>query len=89
MELGGTAFGTARIAAKTSRLAEYRLDISAGREHVVALSAALAAFAASARAGIDVANGLGDADTADLFTEISRGVDKFLWKVEAHAAAKD
>jgi hypothetical protein len=29
---------------------------------------------------------LGDADTADLFTEISRGVDHQLWLVESHAA---
>ena len=89
VELGGTAFGTARIAAKTSRLPEYRLDISSGLDHVVALSAAIAKAGASARAGIDAANALGDADTADLFTEISRGMDKLLWKVEAHAQAKD
>jgi starvation-inducible DNA-binding protein len=89
VELGGTAFGTARTAAKTSRLAEYPLDIQSGRQHVAALSAALAKFGASARAGIDAANGLGDADTVDLFTEISRGVDKLLWKVEAHGQAKD
>jgi starvation-inducible DNA-binding protein len=87
--LGGTALGTARITAKTSRLAEYRPDISSGREHVIALSAAIADFGASARAGIDAANALGDADTADLFTAISRGVDKLLWKVEAHTQAKD
>src|SRR5437773_11574648 len=30
VELGGTAFGTARIAAKSSRLSEYRLDITSG-----------------------------------------------------------
>jgi starvation-inducible DNA-binding protein len=89
VELGGTALGTARVAAKTSRLAEYRLDISSGRDHVIALSAAIAAFGATARAGIDAANALGDADTTDLFTEISRGVDKLLWKVEAHAQTKD
>ena len=39
---------------------------------------------ATARAGIDAANALPDADTADLFTEISRGVEKLLWRVEAH-----
>jgi starvation-inducible DNA-binding protein len=89
VELGGTALGTARIAAMTSRLEEYPLDISSGREHVIALSAAIARFGASARAGIDAANALGDADTADLFTGISRGVDKLLWKVEAHAHTKD
>ena len=89
VELGGTALGTARIAAEASRLPEYRLDARSGRDHVAALSAALAAFGASARAGIDAANALPDADTADVFTEISRGVDKLLWKVEAHAQAKD
>ena len=80
VELGGTAFGAARGAAKTSRLPEYPLDIGSGREHVMALSGALATFGASARAGIDAANALGDGDTADLFTEISRGVDKLLWR---------
>jgi starvation-inducible DNA-binding protein len=87
--LGGTAFGTVRVAAGKSRLPEYPLDIISGREHVTALSSALARFARSARAAIESANTLGDADTADLFTEVSRGVDKLLWKVEAHAQAND
>ncbi len=30
---------------------------------------------------------LEDAGTADLFTEISRSVDKMLWFVEAHSQA--
>src|SRR5438046_8121336 len=34
VELGGTAFGTARIAAKASRLPEYPLRISSGHDHV-------------------------------------------------------
>jgi len=89
VQLGGTALGTARTVARASRLPEYPLDLDSGRGHVKALSAALAAFGASARSGIDAATALGDADTADLFTEISRGVDKLLWKVEAHAQGKD
>jgi starvation-inducible DNA-binding protein len=84
VQLGGTAYGTARTAAKRSRLDEYPLEISAGKDHVAALSAALARFGKSTRAAIDAAAALGDADTADLFTEVSRGVDKLLWKVEAH-----
>jgi len=82
--LGGTALGTARSAAKASRLPEYPLHIYAGNDHVAALSAALARFGKTSRAAIDAAASLGDADTADLFTGVSRGVDKLLWKVEAH-----
>src|SRR5687768_15000415 len=89
VELGGTAFGTVRLAAKASRLTEYPFDIDSGRAHIIALSAAIAAFGGSARSAIEEATTLGDADTADLFTEISRGVDKPLWKVEAHAQGKD
>jgi starvation-inducible DNA-binding protein len=44
----------------------------------------LATFGAAARRAIDDATGLKDADTADLFTEVSRGIDKLLWMVEAH-----
>jgi hypothetical protein len=45
---------------------------------------ALATFGRGARKAIDDTIALNDADTADLFTEISRGVDKFLWMVDAH-----
>jgi starvation-inducible DNA-binding protein len=37
-----------------------------------------------ARNAVDEASGWGDADTADVFTEVSRAVDKALWMVEAH-----
>jgi starvation-inducible DNA-binding protein len=33
-------------------------------------------------------NELDDADSADILTEISRGVDKWLWFVEAHQQGK-
>ncbi len=59
-----------------------------GRSHVEALSSALAAFGKAARQAIDQANDLGDLDTADLFTEVSRGIDKWLWFVEAHLQAE-
>lgn len=36
---------------------------------------------------IDGAARLGEADTADLFTGVSRGIDKMLWKAEAHLQA--
>jgi starvation-inducible DNA-binding protein len=85
--LGGTALGTIQVVAKHSQLPAYPLDITAGRDHVDALSTVLASFGKAARAAIDQAEGLGDADTADVFTEISRAVDKDLWFVEAHVQA--
>ena len=88
VQLGGIAEGTARTVVKRSALAEYPAKAVDGRSHVEALSAALAAFGAAARKGIDQANELGDLDTADLFTEISRGIDKWLWFVEAHLQAE-
>jgi starvation-inducible DNA-binding protein len=88
VQLGGVAEGTARMAAKRSSLAEDPANAVDGRSHVEALSSALAAFGKSARKGIDQANELGDLDTADLFTEVSRGIDKWLWFVEAHLQAE-
>jgi starvation-inducible DNA-binding protein len=73
VQLGGVAEGTARLVAKRSSLSEYPAGTVDGRSHVEALSSALAAFGKSARKAINDANDLGDLDTADLFTEISRG----------------
>jgi starvation-inducible DNA-binding protein len=84
IELGGTMHGTARAIASKTSLPEYPLEIKAWNDHVSAISGALAHFGKSARAAIDEAAKLGDADTADLFTEVSRGIDKKLWMVEAH-----
>jgi starvation-inducible DNA-binding protein len=88
VQLGGVAEGTARVVAKRSTLPEYPLNISDGRSHVEALSSALAAFGKGARKAINETNDLGDLDTADLFTEVSRGIDKWLWFVEAHLQAE-
>ena len=85
--LGGTALGTVAVAARESGLPEYPLDIFSGSDHVDAASAALAAFGAGVREAIAAAGAAGDADTEDLFVEISRVVDKNLWLVEAHAQA--
>jgi len=83
-QLGGHVLGTVRVAAVRSSLSEYPLEILSGRDHVEALSGALAAFGKTMRAAIDVAADSGDADTADVLTEVSRGTDKLLWLVEAH-----
>ena len=85
VQLGGVAEGTARLAAQRSSLGEYPTNAVDGQAHVEALSSALAAFGKSVRKAIDDSN---DLDTADLFTEISRGIDKWLWFVEAHLQAE-
>jgi len=70
-----------------ARRAVQRLLAATCHDHVEAVAAVLAAFGKRARAGIDRADKLGDDDTADLFTEISQGVDKWLWFVDAHLQA--
>ncbi len=84
VQLGGMAEGTAAVVAERSTLIDYPLTLSTGAEHVAALSDALAAFGRTVRVGIEEMNDLEDADSADILTEISRGVDKWLWFVEAH-----
>lgn len=88
VQLGGIAHGTVRMVAKRSRMAEYAETGGSGMGHVKALSAALASFGGRARKAIDTAADAGDADTADVLTEISRGTDKWLWFVEAHVQVK-
>lgn len=82
--LGGTAEGTAPVIADRSSLPEYPLSAVNWRDHVEALSTSLSAFGKHIRADIDTTTEMGDADTADLFTQVSREVDKYLWFVEAH-----
>src|SRR5256886_8181065 len=84
VQLGGIAEGTVGVVAERSTLVDYPLALSTGAEHVAALSDALAMFARTARLGIEEMNDLQDAGSADILTEISRGVDKWLWFVEAH-----
>jgi starvation-inducible DNA-binding protein len=82
--LGGTAYGTIAAVGRSSSLAPYPENIVDGLQHVDALAAALAQFGKKIRKGIDEAGKQGDADTADLYTGISRAADKNLWFLEAH-----
>ena len=88
VQLGGVAGGTARIVAAQSTLAEYPPDMVGGTEHVNALASALAQFGAHMRETITDVIALRDQDSADICTEISRGVDKHLWLVEAHVQTR-
>jgi starvation-inducible DNA-binding protein len=86
-QLGGVAEGTIRDVIRKTQLKPYGAKGGSGREHVEALSSALAAYGKLARAAIDTSDRAGDKDTSDIFTEISRGTDKWLWFVEAHLQA--
>jgi starvation-inducible DNA-binding protein len=86
--LGGTAEGTVAVAAKRSKLKNYPLSITAGKDHLFYLSTQISVFGKAARSAIDDTDKLGDKDTADLFTGISRDLDKYLWFIEAHLQDK-
>jgi starvation-inducible DNA-binding protein len=87
--LGGYVPGTLRMAAESTSLPEYPTDPVDALDHVQVLVERIGAFANSVRGAIDQAEELGDKDTADLFTEISRLVDKRLWFFEAHLQGND
>lgn len=88
VQLGGTAQGTIRAAANASCMPEYPLDIASGHKHVAELAHAIAFYGEMIRNAIAVATGLGDAGTADIFTQVSCGTDTNLWFVEAHEQAE-
>ncbi len=86
--LGGTANGTIQTATKHSYLNPYPLGIADELQHLFAVSNVLAAFGGSIIEAIEKSTEIEDPTTADLFTEISRGVDQQLWFVESHLAPK-
>jgi starvation-inducible DNA-binding protein len=82
--LGGVALGTARTAALQSTLPEYPGDIAAGDAHVLALAERFAPYTTVVRDAIAHAADVGDADTAAVYTDISRGADQRLRFLESH-----
>lgn len=82
--MGGFAMGTVRMAAESSYLPEYDCHSSKGMEHVKELAKRYAIYAKRVREMIDRTAEFGDISTSDLYTEISRKADKYLWFLEAH-----
>ena len=82
--LGGRAEGTVQVVDKRTPLRSYSLTLASGPDHVQAVADAIAAVARATREAIDDADRAGDKGTSDLFTELSRDLDKLLWLVEAH-----
>jgi starvation-inducible DNA-binding protein len=65
-------------------LPECELEITDSLPTVELVAERYAALAASTRNAIAASEDQDDADSADLFTEVSRGLDKALWFLEAH-----
>ncbi|MQR99132.1 DNA starvation/stationary phase protection protein Dps [Gluconobacter aidae] len=84
VQLGGTALGTVQDVAKNSACKPYPNNIYRVADHLAALIDRYATVANNMRASIKVTDEAGDDDTADVFTEVSRGLDKHLWFLEAH-----
>jgi starvation-inducible DNA-binding protein len=82
--LGGYAMGTVRMASANSILPEYPTNILVGMEHITALADRFAPYGKHLRDAIAQTADLADADTSDLYTEVSRTIDKRLWFLEAH-----
>lgn len=82
--LGGTALGTARIAARASRLPEYPLAAVTGRQHIEALAERVARYVEALRGAIARARELGEPVTEDLVTGLARDASMLLWMLEAH-----
>lgn len=82
--LGGAPAGTSQAVAKGTKLSAYPTDIHDTKAHLTELAERFAAYGKLARAAIDAADEAGDKDTADLFTGVSRQIDKDLWFLEAH-----
>ena len=84
--LGGVAVGTAQAVVERTTLAPYPVEAQDWKSHVDGVSSALAKFGTALRQGIEDADELDDAVTADLLTGIAHEVDKYMWFVEAHKA---
>jgi len=82
VQLGGRAEGTAHAVAGRSALDGHGLASAEGNSHIDALARRLTAFGRHARYASAQASELLDADTAAIFTEIARGIDKWLWFVQ-------
>ena len=81
--LGGRAYGTARLVAKSSRLPEYPQETTRDLEHVRLLAERFDRYLEGVRETRGVAEKLGDPDGVDLFTRIVTVFEKNAWFLRA------
>lgn len=84
--LGGVAKGTLTTAGSATTLAAFPATETSMSGLLTALADRLGKVGAAVRTAIAFADEQGDAATADVMTEIARGLDKQLWYLEAHLA---
>lgn len=87
-QLGGAVFGTTQTVAESTTVKPYPVNIFSVEDHLNALIDRFSTVANAIRDAIDAAEEAGDADTADIFTEVSRTLDKNLWFLESHLPVK-
>ena len=85
--MGGYARGTTEATAKSKTLAPYPVELTDLQSHVRELVSRFKDHGAKVREAISTADEAGDDDVADLFTEVSRELDKDAWFIGANAPA--
>lgn len=82
-QLGGYSEGTLTHITKRAAHSDY-VQTTDAQKHVRAIAAQLKATADSLREAIDTSDDLGDAVSADIYTQITGGLDKWHWFVSSH-----
>jgi starvation-inducible DNA-binding protein len=82
--LGGTAYGTTQHIAQATHLRAYPLDIFAINDHIEHLTQNIAILGEMTRTNIDKTDELDDFGTNDLYIDLIRFLDKYMWFLEAH-----
>ena len=83
-QLAGTPQGTLQGVSGATSLPAYPADAKTIEAHLTALADRYGAFANAVRKDIEAVDEAGDPTSADVLTQVSRGVDKSLWFIEAH-----
>ncbi|MGR3625652.1 MAG: DNA starvation/stationary phase protection protein Dps [Limimaricola sp.] len=82
--LGGFARGTVEVAAEKAQMDAYPVEITDIKQHVEELKSRYMFVGGEIRKAMEEAGDAGDEDTADLFTEVSRTIDKDAWFIGAN-----
>lgn len=83
--LGGYARGTVEEAASQTTLTAYPLEMEKIEDHIAALKERFLAVGKLVREAVEHASDAGDPGCEDLFTEVSRQLDKDAWFIGSNA----